>query len=93
MKRAFSGLLTQPAASSDKDVAPDFTELIAGAAHGVTLAAAQPGHIVPLVENPALARSLYASVALDQEIPPEHCRAVAEIINYVFRLKGKPRPG
>jgi flagellar biosynthetic protein FlhB len=27
---------------------------------------------VPLVENPPLARALYASVELDQEIPPEH---------------------
>jgi flagellar biosynthesis protein FlhB len=47
---------------------------------------------VPLVENPPLARGLYASVDLDQEIPPEHYRAVAEVINYVFRLKGKQRP-
>jgi flagellar biosynthesis protein FlhB len=47
---------------------------------------------VPVVENPALARSLYASVDLDQEIPPEHYRAVAEIINYVFRLKARVRP-
>jgi flagellar biosynthesis protein FlhB len=47
---------------------------------------------VPVVENPVLARSLYASVDLDREIPPEHYRAVAEIINYVFRLKGKGRP-
>jgi flagellar biosynthetic protein FlhB len=46
---------------------------------------------VPVVENPPLARSLYASVDLDQEIPPEHYRAVAEVINYVFRLKSKPR--
>jgi flagellar biosynthetic protein FlhB len=46
---------------------------------------------VPVVENPPLARSLYASVDLDQEIPPEHYRAVAEVINYVFRLKSKRR--
>jgi flagellar biosynthetic protein FlhB len=44
---------------------------------------------VPLVENPPLARALYASVDLNQEIPPEHYKAVAEIISYVFRLKGK----
>jgi flagellar biosynthetic protein FlhB len=48
-------------------------------------------HEVPLVENPPLARALYANVELDQEIPPEHYRAVAEIISYVFRLKGKLR--
>ncbi len=47
---------------------------------------------VPLVENPPLARALYTGVVLDHEIPPEHYRAVAEIISYVFRLKGKLRP-
>jgi flagellar biosynthesis protein FlhB len=46
---------------------------------------------VPLVENPPLARALYA-VELDHEIPREHYRAVAEVISYVFRLKGKLRP-
>ncbi len=49
-------------------------------------------HDVPIVENPPLARSLYASVELDHEIRPEHYKAVAEIISYVFRLKGKIRP-
>jgi len=44
---------------------------------------------VPLVENPPLARALYAGVEIDQEIPPEHYKAVAEIIGYVMRLKGR----
>ncbi len=44
---------------------------------------------VPIVENPPLARALYASVEIDQEIPPEHFKAVAEVIGYVWRLKGK----
>lgn len=44
---------------------------------------------VPIVENPPLARALYASVELDQEIPQEHYKTVAEIIGYVMRLKGK----
>ena len=44
---------------------------------------------VPVVENPPLARALYDGVELDQEIPPEHYKAVAEIIGYVMRLKGK----
>lgn len=44
---------------------------------------------VPLVENPPLARALYAAVEVDQEIPPEHYKAVAEIIGYVMQLKGK----
>ncbi|HEY1504098.1 MAG TPA: flagellar biosynthesis protein FlhB [Stellaceae bacterium] len=44
---------------------------------------------VPIVENPPLARALYAGVEIDREIPPEHYKAVAEIISYVFRIKGK----
>ena len=44
---------------------------------------------VPIVENPPLARALYASVELDEEIPPEHFKAVAEIIGYVMRLRGE----
>lgn len=44
-------------------------------------------HDVPLVENPPLARTLYASVEVDDEIPGEHYQAVAEIIGYVMRLR------
>jgi flagellar biosynthetic protein FlhB len=46
-------------------------------------------HEVPVVENPPLARALYASVEIDQEIPQEHYKAVAEVIGFVMRLKGK----
>ena len=46
-------------------------------------------HDVPLVENPPLARALYASVEVDQEVPPEHYQAVAQVIGYVMRLKGQ----
>lgn len=46
-------------------------------------------HDIPIVENPPLARALYASVDLDEQIPPEHFVAVAEVIGYVMRLKGK----
>jgi flagellar biosynthetic protein FlhB len=46
-------------------------------------------HGVPIVENAPLARALYAAVDLDEEIPEEHYMAVAEIIGYVMRLKGK----
>lgn len=46
-------------------------------------------HDVPIVENPPLARALYASVDLEEEIPEEHYRAVAEVINYVWKLKGR----
>ena len=44
---------------------------------------------IPIVENPPLARALYAGVEIDEEIPAEHYHAVAEVIGYVFRLKGK----
>ncbi|MEO1065872.1 MAG: flagellar biosynthesis protein FlhB [Pseudomonadota bacterium] len=43
-------------------------------------------HDIPLVENPPLARALYATVDLDQEIPEEHYKAVADVISYVMRL-------
>jgi flagellar biosynthetic protein FlhB len=46
---------------------------------------------VPIVENPPLARALHATVELDQEIPPEHYKAVAEVISYVMRLSGAAR--
>jgi flagellar biosynthetic protein FlhB len=49
-------------------------------------------HEVAVVENPPLARALYSGVELDQEIPAEHYKAVAEIIGYVFRLKRKIIP-
>jgi len=42
---------------------------------------------VPIVENPPLARGLYAAVDIDQEIPPEYYKAVAELISYIFKLK------
>jgi len=44
-------------------------------------------HDIPIVENPPLARALHATVEIDQEIPPEHYRAVAEIIGYLMRLR------
>jgi flagellar biosynthetic protein FlhB len=46
-------------------------------------------HDVPIVENPPLARALYASVEIDETIPAEHFKAVAQVIGYVFRLQGK----
>jgi flagellar biosynthetic protein FlhB len=44
-------------------------------------------HNIPIVENVPLARALYATVDIDQEIPVEHYHAVAEIIGYVLGLK------
>jgi flagellar biosynthetic protein FlhB len=44
-------------------------------------------HGIPIVENPPLARALHATVETDAEVPPEHYKAVAEVIGYVMRLK------
>lgn len=44
---------------------------------------------IPLVSNPPLARALYDTVDLDEQIPAQHYRAVAEIISYVYKLKRK----
>jgi flagellar biosynthetic protein FlhB len=41
---------------------------------------------IPIVENPPLARALHKACDLDDEIPYEHFKAVAEIIGYVMRL-------
>jgi flagellar biosynthetic protein FlhB len=44
-------------------------------------------HRIPVVENPPLARTLHKVVEIDEEIPPEHYKAVAEVIGYVMRLR------
>ncbi len=49
-------------------------------------------HNVPVIENPPLARALHATVEIDEAIPPEHYKAVAQIIGYILRLSGKLRP-
>jgi flagellar biosynthetic protein FlhB len=44
-------------------------------------------HSIPIVENPPLARALHATVEIDDPIPIEHYKAVAEVIGYVIRLR------
>jgi flagellar biosynthesis protein FlhB len=44
-------------------------------------------HNIPIVENVPLARALYATVEIDEEIPVEHYHAVAEIIGYVMGVR------
>lgn len=46
-------------------------------------------HNIPIIQNPPVARSLYATVEIDQEIRPEDYKAVAEIITYVYKLKNR----
>jgi len=43
---------------------------------------------VPVIENPPLARLLYRSVEVDRPIPAELYQAVAQILAYVYRLRG-----
>lgn len=49
-------------------------------------------HKVPIVENPPVARALFATVDIDEAVPPEHYKVVAEIISFVFKLKRKALP-
>jgi len=48
-------------------------------------------HNVPIVEDPPLARALFASVEIDETVPPEHYKAVAQVIGYVMRLTGRTK--
>ena len=48
---------------------------------------------VPIVENPPLARALYSSVEIGQEIPSHLYRAVAEILAYIYKLMNGSLPG
>ncbi len=44
---------------------------------------------VPIVERPPLARALYRTVEVGQEVPAEFYKAVAEILAYVYELAGR----
>lgn len=46
-------------------------------------------HNIILFENKPLARSLYDTVEIDQAIPVELYKAVAEVISFVYKKKGK----
>ena len=46
-------------------------------------------HDIPFYENVPLAHALYDTVELDETIPEEHYKAVAEVISYVFQLRAK----
>jgi flagellar biosynthetic protein FlhB len=47
-------------------------------------------HSIPVVENPPLARALHATVEIDDVIPAEHYKAVAEVIGFVMKLRRAP---
>jgi len=46
-------------------------------------------HGIPIVTNPPLARSLHDAVPVGGEIPERLYRAVAEVLAYVYRLRGR----
>lgn len=46
-------------------------------------------HNVPIVENKMLAQTLYRTVEVGSEIPSRLYRAVAEVLSYVYQLKGR----
>jgi flagellar biosynthetic protein FlhB len=48
---------------------------------------------VPIVERKPLAQALYKQVDLNRPIPDTMYAAVAEVLAYVYQLKGKPIPG
>jgi len=49
-------------------------------------------HQVPVVDNPPLARALYAAADLDEEIPFEHYEAVAQVIGFIMGKARTARP-
>jgi len=50
-------------------------------------------HNIPVVQNIPLARTIFKTVEIEQQIPPDLYIAVAEILAYIYRLKGRiPRP-
>ena len=49
-------------------------------------------HNVPIVERKPLARLLYKEVEINHPVPDESYAAVAEVLAYVYQLKGKKPP-
>jgi flagellar biosynthetic protein FlhB len=50
-------------------------------------------HNVPIIEKKPLAQSLYKDVDVGSPVPDKMFAAVAEILAYVYQLKGKAIPG
>ncbi len=44
---------------------------------------------IPIIENPALARGLHDQLEVEQEIPEEFYKAIADIFSYVYSLENK----
>ena len=50
-------------------------------------------HNIPVVEKKALAQALYREVDVNRPVPADNYAAVAEVLAYVYQLKGKRLPG
>jgi flagellar biosynthetic protein FlhB len=48
-------------------------------------------HGIPVIEDPPLARALYATVDVDETIPREHYEAVAKVIGFIMGKRNRPR--
>ena len=46
-------------------------------------------HQIPVIENKKLAQNLYKLVKIGEEVPVHLYQAVAELLAYVFKLRGK----
>ncbi len=76
----------------NEDIAPVVIAKGAGLLCNKIKELARENHI-PIIENPTLARLLYRDVDMGQGIPLEVYRTVAEILAYVYRLKGQVKEG
>ena len=47
---------------------------------------------IPIIERKELARALYYNVEVGQEVPPDQYATIAELLKYVYDLKGKTLP-
>jgi flagellar biosynthetic protein FlhB len=49
-------------------------------------------HGIPIIEKKPLAQALFKEVEVNRPIPQQQYAAVAEILAYVYQLKGKTLP-
>lgn len=66
-------------------------KVLAKGAHHVAerIVAIARQHTIPIVQNIPLARAIYKTVEIDQEIPPELYVAMAEVLAYVYKIRSK----
>ncbi len=75
---------------SDKDYAP----VVVAKGHdelALRIRAEARKHGIPILENRRLARALDAEVEMGHPVPGQHYVAVAKVLAFVFKLKGRSR--